>query len=45
MMFTCQFHKIVMMDAIHVRWFDGLNSEVTWGTLKKTGDGEKELAI
>ena len=45
MIFVGQGHKIVVMDAINYRGLDRMNDEMTWCSLKKTCNGQKELFI
>ena len=45
MIFTCEAHKIIMVDTIYFGRFDCLNDQMTWCTLKKACDGKKELLV
>ena len=45
MIFIGKLHKIIMVDSVNFSRFNCLNDQMTGYTLKKTGNGKKELPI
>jgi len=45
MVLVGEHHEVVMMDAIHFGWLQGMDHQVAGRPLKKTGDGKKELFV
>jgi len=45
MILVGEHHEVVMMDAIHFGWLKGMDDQMARCSLKKTGDGKKELFV
>ena len=45
MVFVGEHHEIVVMDAIYFGWFKGVDDQMARRSLKKAGNGQKELFI